>query len=90
MNDRQKDVLIRAGKTFVQALIATAMTQLIAVLGAGAKLEMKSLLVTVGLPALAAGISAMQNVLFPPTKTPDEENDHTDIVDNGDEHRGNE
>jgi len=76
MSEKYKDVLIRAGKTFIQALIATAMTQLIAILGTeGARLELKALLVTVGLPALAAGLSALQNTLFPPTKPPDEGGD---------------
>ena len=74
MNEKTKDVLTRAGKTFIQALLATAITQIIAALGAGATatLDPRALLVTVGLPALAAGLSAVQNLLFPTIKPPDE------------------
>ena len=76
MNDKTRDVLARAGKTFIQALLATAITQLMAVVGAGgAKIDPRSLLVTVGIPAIAAGLSAIQNTLFPPTKPPDREDE---------------
>ena len=71
MNDRQKDVLVRAGKTFIQALVATALTQVIVVINHAQPVSPKSLLVTVGLPALAAGLSALQNTLFPPGMPPD-------------------
>ena len=69
MTDRQKDIFIRAGKTFLQALLATAITQLMAVLSAdGVNLDPKALAATVGIPAIAAGLSAIQNALFPPAK----------------------
>ena len=73
MNDRQKDVLIRAGKTFLQALLATAIAQLMAVISAdGINLDPKALIATVGIPAMAAGLSAIQNTLFPPTNRDDD------------------
>ncbi len=74
MDDRLKDILIRAAKTFLQAFLATATVQLMAVAGSGSlKIDVRSLAVTVGIPAIAAGLSAIQNALFPPTKPPDGE-----------------
>jgi len=74
MSDRTKDVLIRAVKTFAQALIATALTQVLVVINNGETVSGKTFLITVGLPALAAGLSALQNVLFPPKLKGDEDN----------------
>lgn len=71
MDDRLKDILIRAGKTFFQAFLATATVQLMAIAGSGSqKVDVRNLAITVGLPALAAGFSAIQNTLFSPTTKP--------------------
>ncbi len=71
MNDRLKDILIRAAKTFLQAFLATATVQLMAIAGSGSmKVDVRSLAVTVGIPAMAAGFSAIQNALFPPSGEP--------------------
>lgn len=76
MDDRLKDILTRAAKTFLQAFLATATVQLMAVAGSGSlKIDVRSLAVTVGIPAIAAGLSAIQNTLFPPTKPPDGEDE---------------
>ncbi len=76
MNDRQKDVLIRAGKTFFQAFMATATAQILELCSTGfSKFDWHIFAVTVGIPAMAAGLSAIQNILFPPTPKPPDNRD---------------
>ena len=69
MNEQIKDIAVRAAKTFFQAFLATASLQL-ASLSAGRieKIDLPAIMYTVCLSALAAGISALQNTLFPPIK----------------------
>lgn len=69
MNDHIKDVIIRAVKTFVQAFLAFFVPSLIAYLnGYSTDLSVRTVLY----PALAAGISAVWNLLVPPKTSPEE------------------
>ena len=69
MSVKTKDVLERAVKTFVQAFLALFVPALIAYLnGYTTDLSVK----TVIYPALAAGISAVWNLLWPSKNLPEE------------------
>ena len=69
MTAKTKDVLERAVKTFIQAFLALFVPALIAYLnGYTTDLSVKTVLY----PALAAGISAVWNLLAPPKGVRDE------------------
>lgn len=68
MKEKVKDVLIRAGKTFWQAALATlvvAIPEIINLSTAGWN-AMRPVLVSAGIGALAAGFSAVYNGLIAP------------------------
>ena len=72
MTAKTKDVIERAVKTFVQAFLALFVPALIAYLnGYTTDLSVK----TVIYPALAAGISAVWNLLWPSKSTAAKEED---------------
>lgn len=72
MTAKTKDVIERAVKTFVQAFLALFVPALIAYLnGYTTDLSVK----TVIYPALAAGISAVWNLLWPSKRLPTKEED---------------
>lgn len=80
MTAKTKDVIERAVKTFVQSFLALFVPALIAYLnGYTTDLSVKTVLY----PALAAGISAVWNLLLPakPSPLPEEENsdDNTEL-----------
>lgn len=68
MNEKIKDVAVRAFKTFWQTALASlifAMPQIIESLGAGWEV-LKPVLVSAGIGALAAGLSAAYNGVLKP------------------------
>ena len=68
MNSKLKDVLIRAGKTFWQAALASlavAIPEIIELIPSGWK-AMIPVLVSTGVGALAAGLSAVYNGVIAP------------------------
>ena len=63
MTPQHKDVLVRAVKTFIQAFLAIFVPALIAYLnGYTTDISVRTILY----PALAAGISAVWNLILPP------------------------
>ena len=80
MTAKTKDVIERAVKTFVQSFLALFVPQLIAYLnGYTNDLSVRTVLY----PALAAGISAVWNLLKPPKTA------YTDHIAEGDDDNGN-
>ena len=80
MTTKTKDVIERAVKTFVQAFLALFVPQIIAYLnGYTSDLSVKTVLY----PALAAGISAVWNLLKPSksAQPQDADKDNNDSVD---------
>ncbi len=77
MSEKTKDLLIRAGKTFVQAFLSSVTANLTLLTDAlGDRGELKGVAIAVGVGALAAAISAVWNgVLAAAMKPKKEEND---------------
>lgn len=68
MKEKMKDVLIRAGKTFWQATLATivvAMPEIIDLIPAGWE-ALQPVLISAGVGAVAAGLSAAYNGVLAP------------------------
>lgn len=68
MNEKIKDVLVRAGKTFWQAMLATvvvALPEIIELIPAGWE-ALQPVLISAGVGAVAAGLSAAYNGVLVP------------------------
>lgn len=69
MNDRLKDLLVRAAKTFAEAFISSVVANLTLFTDAmGDNAKLKSVAVAVGVGAFAAAISAAWNGIIAATE----------------------
>jgi len=80
MSEKTKDILIRAGKTFVQAFLGVLVPELCAVLGGGLNGAgaFKIAITPVICSALAAGISVVWNTVLARALGSGEEDDDDD------------